>query len=117
MRLSVSACSEPEKMLLNPRATTLVDWIPVVATSTPGTLRRWSTGVTAGRAATCISLTTSTRAGASVAFSGRLEALTTTGSSRTLPNWTFASTREVWPARTTASMRRTGMSVPEMTTA
>ncbi len=82
MRLSVRACSEPEKMLLKPRATTLADWSPVLATSIPGTARRCSTAATAGRSSMARSPTTSTRAGALTAFSGRLEAETTMGSSR-----------------------------------
>ena len=44
-RLSVSVSSEPEKMLLNPRATTLDCTMPPLVMSMPGTLRSCSDGV------------------------------------------------------------------------
>ena len=99
-------------MLLKPRATTLVDCTPVCATSTPGSPRRWSATVVVGRVSISRSLTTSTRAGASSAFSVRLEADTTSGFSSTLPPDTVAFTVAVRPAATTASSRRSAISPP-----
>src|SRR5690606_19736893 len=100
MRLSVSACSEPEKMLLKPRRTTFVDWTPCVKIETPGEESTWTTGLTASHYATARETTTDTDAGASSAFYCRMEAEITTGLSWNAAATSLAPTSVVCPATT-----------------
>jgi hypothetical protein len=77
MRLSVSVSNAPEKMLLNPRVTTLLCTRPVLAKSTPGWSRTNSDTLRTDRVSISFDSTTEIDAGASRAFSCVRDAETT----------------------------------------
>ena len=112
-RLSVSVSSEPEKMLLNPRATMLDCISPPRATSMPGRAATWSATVMLGRSFTSTAFTTDTEAGASMTFSGAREAVV--GHLGNLPRLRLGQARigrdqseRGVPARTLRNNRRPG---------
>ena len=114
-RLSEMTSMAPEKMLLNPRPTTLLCTRPPWEMSTPGRDLRWSITVRAGRSVMSTVGTTWTEAGDSRAFSGARDPVTTTGSSSKGFATSAASAVAVPPAVTTTLSTRTAVNPTAVT--